>query len=253
MRVPAPLSNHFFEYRAIIIKEGSQICRDCCKKWNHALKERDPFQFTIQDKYIEIYKPRHHTLSNKIIQQWYCKQRRLNKELQAAHEKISELEKRITELETCPNIHYKHYKNNWTKEDYDQALKDIPNGILCGRVEIINDNDMEEDDNTNPVMIKSSNRVINHVQYKLMTNYDCMLSTGCTKTHIIYQADVSKLHPFRVFCIRNRMYRYSPFDYMQLLFGMSSTWQKANWHKYLPVLQHRYAKPRLIHGMDPTN
>ncbi len=223
-RVPRDIRILYFERQQIIIKSSQNICYVCLP---------DPYRLETVNFSINAVKNISKSVYSKVPKECFKDWRKeiydLRTKLNKKNAIIAQLEDKINELQKNSRINRKYKKfdensKNLNHEKYEEWRKEIQNIAEEGK----------------------SNRFINYIQYKLISNADCKIYTGFSKEKIIDQAEECGTTPERIFITRNRIYRYEPYSLMGVMFGLADTTCKKIFNKGLSLLHNIYAKNRLI-------
>ena len=219
----------YFKYQ-LIIDWCRKICWTCLNK--HAKKQKRrivglknhlQFYYTItkHKTSFQIYTPKKHTLSKKWVDRYQKAHNKLNKHNKKMMVTIKTQQKQLKEsqhMQVCG----KYRRIRGVKVDYDAELANIPT--------------------------YSTGKWINRLRYHLYSELDRQYLTGFSKTKIIQQARLCKLHPEQIFHMRLRIKHYMPYSKHSLDFGISETSLKDMFDESLSRMDSLYAQPRLVNG-----
>ena len=220
------IRDYYLIHHNLIIKSSHQICENnnICSSYMTS----KPSSFT-QLINIAVYNPRQHSISQKYLQRMHnlilkgqIKQQKQQYVIDQQHVIIENLKK--TQI---PNTKYQ--RRNTNKEiDYEMELQQIPN-------------------------VKGSNRWKNHIQYKLLSEVDCKLLSGRTRTQIIQQAKICKYPPIDIFYTRCWIYRYESRELQASHFGISRYKLMEIIDETLDKIDEYWSKPYLLNGIQPLS
>ena len=127
-----------------------------------------------------------------------------------------------------PNTKYKRRRKNPTEEDYENKRKHNP-------------------------QTKRSNCWKNHTQHKLLSEIDCKIFTGRTRTQIIEQAKICHCDTALTFHARFFAYRYEPRKFHASLFGRSKNWICKVIDETYEKIDKYWSKPYLLNASQPLS
>ena len=200
-KIPRDMRTDLWIDHQIFVKCGHNCCHSCKKRWFNgeslSLREENDFDYDL-----DAFRPR-----------WW-------KDL---HNRYRSLASDYNQLKEDYNKLKQDFEEFKQKNKECTAWKNLPKQFT-GSVQswLIN------------TPKGKTNRYSNYIDWFLLTSKDVEGYCGCTKEHIIKQAQMINVDPRRVFLVRRRIYKYHSFEDDSKVFGISPTSLKRNWNYTLP-------------------
>ena len=209
--------NSFTKYK-IIYNTNQKICKTCFAPNLTSIK--------TPNYLMEPYNPqkRGHNLSNKLVNIFWSESRKLQQKYKDLLQEYNDLQQICNDLQAIVPRFKPKYSRRFkpmTKEDYEKEKQSIP----------------AEDE-----------LIINQLEYHLLKESECVVHTGCSRTHLIYQAEQASISTESAYHCREKIYTMLSSKYRSSIYNIGKTTLLSHWSKALYALNKKYAKPRLINS-----
>ena len=216
--IPNSIRFEYFSSNKIIIKSSQRYCKSC------------------ENSNLHIHKINEFNIKNdRLSKKWLTNISTYTQSLKKIIQKQQTIiEKQKEEIKKFDELHLRRFNNkygkvykNITDQELENELKTIPNII--------------------------TNRYINNVQFKLLSNNDCQYLTGFTRTELVQLSQMcGNINTTRLFHMWFRIKHYIPFRLQAILCGKSYGSIQNYFNDTLDIVNEQWAKKYIIHGFGPS-
>ena len=213
-----------FTQHKIIYNTNHKICKQCFDLLQ--LSETPNSIKKTRDDLIEPYNPqkRGHNLSKKLVTIFGLESIKLIEKYNDLQQKYNDLKQKYNDLQAIvPRYRKKHSRRfkRMTEDDYIKEINSIP---------------------------PEDKFIINQLDYHLLKESQCVVHTGCSRTHLIQQAREADISTESAYHCREKIYTMLSSRYRGSIYNIPKTTLLSHWQQALYALNKHYAKPKLINS-----